>query len=587
MLRSPFFYCFILLVLFSCEEKKPIAPKTESIQKEARALRDKAIESYDKQNFNIAFYQFNKSKDLYNIVKDSGNISYVLIRIAEIHQRNGDYYGSKEILTEALQTIPHNEKDRNYPASINNYLGIADKELSLYDDAIYYYKLAANEYTDPLLKHAPLQNIAAVYIYQKKYDKAIPILDSLLQSLSRKDLKEKATPYDKSILLDNLGYAYFKNGIKDKGFHLMNEGLQIRIDSKDTYGSIESYLHLADYYSKKDITKSDENALAAYEIATKFNSVDERLEALQILISNDNTNNTAKYTQKYFTLNDSIIKVRNNFKNKSAKIKYDAKKEKEENEKLRLEKAENQLSLQRAQYLKIVSVIVFVFLVILIFILIRYYKNKNKAIEFKTSYNTETRIAKKIHDELANDVFQVIAFAESQPLSVENTKENLLQKLDDIYSRVRGISRENNSIDTGENFTHSIKEMLSAYNTRERNIMITNLENINWENIDDIKKITISRILQELMVNMKKHSEASIVVIRFDSDQKSISINYRDNGKGCEKSMVVKNGLQNMSNRVLAINGTFDIETEPDKGFKVKISMPEQTQIKVKEKFAY
>ncbi|MDQ6532068.1 ATP-binding protein [Flavobacterium sp. LHD-85] len=194
---------------------------------------------------------------------------------------------------------------------------------------------------------------------------------------------------------------------------------------------------------------------------------------------------------------------------------------------------------------------------------------------------------KKIHDELANDVFQVIAFAESQPLSVENTKENLLQKLDDIYSRVRGISRENNSIDTGENFTHSIKEMLSAYNTRERNIMVTNLENINWENIDDIKKITISRILQELMVNMKKHSEASIVVIRFDSDQKSISINYRDNGKGCEKSMVVKNGLQNMSNRVLAINGTFDIETEPDKGFKVKISMPEQTQIKVKEKFAY
>ncbi|MNQ81333.1 hypothetical protein D3C85_963500 [compost metagenome] len=51
--------------------------------------------------------------------------------------------------------------------------------------------------------------------------------------------------------------------------------------------------------------------------------------------------------------------------------------------------------------------------------------------------------------------------------------------------------------------------------------------------------------------------------------------------------MIVKNGLQNMSNRVLAINGTFDIETEPDKGFKVKISMPEQTQIKVKEKFAY
>lgn len=185
--------------------------------------------------------------------------------------------------------------------------------------------------------------------------------------------------------------------------------------------------------------------------------------------------------------------------------------------------------------MRIVFAIVFVFLVILIAILIRYFKNKNKAIELKTSYDTETRIAKKIHDELANDVFQVIAFAESQPLSTENTKENLLQKLDDIYGRVRGISRENNSIDTGINFTRTIKEILSAYNTKERNIMVTNLEQINWETIDDMKKITISRILQELMVNMKKHSGANLVVIKFESDQKSILINYMDNGVGCEK----------------------------------------------------
>lgn len=581
MLRSPFFYFIILLFIFSCKEKKSGDTNTESIRKVALVLRNRGIENYGKQNFNSAFYDFNKSKKLYETLKDSANIGYILIQIACIQQVNGDYYGSKETVTEALS---YTKKNSAYTATINNLLGIADKELSLFDDAIFYYKEATKGYSDPYAKQAPIENIAAVYIQQKKYDKAISILDSLLQS---KSLKEKGKPEEKSIVLDNLGYAYFKNGMENKGFRIMTEGLQMRIENNDTYGSIESYLHFADYYSGKDIKKSDENAILAYKVATKLNSIDERLEALQILISNDNTSNTPKYTQKYFTLNDSIIKVRNNFKNKSAKIKYDAKKEKDENEKLRLEKAENQLSLQRAKYLKIVSVIIFAFLVILIFILIRYYKNKNKAIEFKTSYNTETRIAKKIHDELANDVFQVIAFAESQPLYVENTKENLLQKLDDIYSRVRGISRENNSIDTGANFTRSIKEMLSAYNTRERNIMVTNLEDINWEDIDDIKKITISRILQELMVNMKKHSHASLVVIRFESDQKSIFVNYMDNGVGCEKSIIVKNGLQNMANRILAVNGTFDIETEPDKGFKVKISMPEQTQIKVKEKFAY
>jgi signal transduction histidine kinase len=572
MLRSPFFYFIILLFLFSCEEKKTVNLKTEAIRKEALFRRSKAIENFDKQNFNTSFYQFNKSKALYEILKDSANISYALIKIAEIHQRNGDYYGSKELATEAL--LFSKEEGGDNTGSMYNLLGIADKELSLYDDAIYYYKLAAEQYKDPLFKQAPIQNIATVYIHQKKYGKAIPILDSLLQSLSSESLKKRATPDDKSTLIDNLGYAYFKNGMEDKGFHLMTEGLNIRIDRQDTYGSIESYLHLADYYSKKNVKKSDENALLAYKVATDINSIDERLEALQILISNDNSPNTNKYIQQFFTLNDSIIKVRNNFKNKSAKIKYDAKKEKDENEKLRLEKAENQLSLQKAKYLRIVFVIVFVFLVILIAILIRYYKNKNKAIEFKSSYDTETRISKKIHDELANDVFQVIAFAESQPLAVENAKENLLQKLDDIYGRVRGISKENNKIETGKDFTKSIKEMLSAYNTVERNIIATNLESVNWEEVDEIKKITIGRVLQELMVNMKKHSKASLVVIKFDSDQKSILINYTDNGIGCEKTKISKNGLQNMEHRIQTVKGTIEFETEPQNGFKAKIAIP-------------
>ncbi|WP_346432748.1 ATP-binding protein [Flavobacterium piscisymbiosum] len=546
------------------------------IRKEALSLRNKGLENYNKQNFNTAFDEFYKSKQLYEtlkdgVKKDSANIGYILIMMATIQQVNGDYYGSKETVTEALAYV---EKNSVYTAEINNRLGIADKELSLYDDAILYYKESAKDYKDPLEKQAPFNNIAAVYIYQKKYDKAIVLLDSLVNSLSNKEIKDKAEPSDKSILIDNLGYACFKKGMDEKGFLLMNEALQIRKEFKDTYGSIQSYLNLADYYAKKNIQKSNENALSAYHIATKLKSVDERLEALQILISNDHSAQNTKYVQSYFTLNDSIIKVRNNFKNKFAKIKYDSKKEKDENAKLRLENAENLLSLQKATYLRIVFAIVFVFLVILIFILIRYYKNKNKAIEFKTSYNTETRIAKKIHDELANDVFHVIAFAESQPLSTESTKENLLQKLDDIYGRVRGISRENNKIDTGTDFIKSLKDMLSTYNTSERNIMVTNLESIHWESIDEIKKITISRVLQELMVNMKKHSQANLVVIKFESDPKSIVINYNDNGKGCEKTQMVKNGLQNMENRIQAVKGTINFDTEPDKGFRVKISMP-------------
>lgn len=97
-------------------------------------------------------------------MKDSANITFILIQMAQIQQINGDYYGSKETLTEAL---PYAKSDNNYNAAINNFFGIADKELSLYEDAIFYYKQALKDATDSISKQSPLNNIAVVYIKQK------------------------------------------------------------------------------------------------------------------------------------------------------------------------------------------------------------------------------------------------------------------------------------------------------------------------------------------------------------------------------------------------------------------------------------
>ncbi|WP_346432747.1 ATP-binding protein [Flavobacterium piscisymbiosum] len=486
--------------------------------------------------------------------------------MASIQQINGDYYGSKETLTEAL---PFLKKKDIYSAAINNFFGIADKELSLYNDAIHYYQEATADCTDEVSKQAPLHNIATVYIEQKKYDEAIQILKSILDNkVLDKETNEKAK------VLDNLGFAYFKNGLTEKGLSLMQEGYQLRKQIDDFYGSIESNLHLAEYFLKTDSKKSNQYAQAAYEIATRFNSVDERLKALSFLISNDSGNKNAQYAQKYITINDSIIKVRNNFKNKFAKIKYDSKKEKDENQKLRLQKVENELSIQEAKYQRIFFIIGITSLSLLLLYLRKFYQNRNRIEKIKTAYDTETRIAKDIHDELANDVFYAITYTQTQSLTKEEVKETLLQKLNHIYTRVRGISRENNSIDTGINYAANLKEMLSTYNSNETNVSITNMDKVNWESIDEIKKVTIQRVLQELMVNMKKHSNAHVVVLKFESTANTIIINYSDNGKGCKIDQIVKNGLQSMENRILSIKGTITFDSEPEKSFKVKITLP-------------
>src|SRR5699024_11004243 len=86
-------------------------------------------------------------------------------------------------------------------------------------------------------------NIATVYIKMKKYDSSIKILESILKSpYLNTNNKRKAR------VLDNLGYCYFKTKRNSEGLQLMTKSLSIRKNNTDFYGSIESNLHLAEYY---------------------------------------------------------------------------------------------------------------------------------------------------------------------------------------------------------------------------------------------------------------------------------------------------------------------------------------------------
>lgn len=68
---------------------------------------------------------------------------------------------------------------------------------------------------------------------------------------------------------------------------------------------------------------------------------------------------------------------------------------------------------------------------------------------------------------------------------------------------------------------------------------------------------------------MKKYSQASLVLIRFETDGKRLKIMYSDNGEGAV--LVKHTGLLNTENRIHYIGGTITFETEPQKGFKAKI----------------
>lgn len=174
-----------------------------------------------------------------------------------------------------------------------------------------------------------------------------------------------------------------------------------------------------------------------------------------------------------------------------------------------------------------------------------------------------------IHDELANDIFNVMSSLElSAPIPV-------VDKLEKIYLRTRDISRENSDIDTGKNYIAYLKATLANTTPENARLIVSGENNVSWEKLGEEKKIVVYRVLQELMINMKKHSRAGLVAISFSQKKNFLEINYSDNGSGLQWEEIKKgSGLQNVENRIFSLNGRVTFESEEGKGFKVWIRIP-------------
>jgi signal transduction histidine kinase len=518
--------------------------------------------------YDSAYYYHNKAKSLCDVKTDNTRIIYSLSRMSEIQQNQGDFSGSETNTIEALPFL-NKTMDLTYECSIYNLLGIVYMKLYDYDNALYYHNKGLHLKIDEIRKLKIKHNIAIVYMAKEDYNRAIKIL---LPLTLKKEVVNDSVLFSKAI--DNLGYCYFKLG-NSKGIDFLNQALKIKTNLKDDLGMASSYINHSKYYNQVNPRLANNYAQLAYEKATIANNVDYRLESLALLIQSSSGNQSKIYSKIYIHTNDSITKVRQKARNQFAKIKYDSKKEKEENLLLKNQKAENLLELE-IQKNRNLLLYFLLFIGILATIFLYYFLNAlNKKEKIQTAYDTETRISKKLHDELANDVYQTMAFAETQDLSSDQNKEILLTNLDTIYSRTRNISRENSPIDTGIHFLAGLKEMISGFNTDAVNILINNIDSIYWKALETNKEIIVYRVLQELLVNMKKHSQCSLAVLTFKKTENKLQIDYNDNGLGTAFDKInSKNGLQNVENRILAIKGTITFDTKPGKGFKTSFTIP-------------
>ncbi|SDH16610.1 tetratricopeptide repeat-containing sensor histidine kinase [Mucilaginibacter gossypii] len=543
-----------LSVLCSCREAKRPVPKANwDTYRKAYAFLSNKPDS--------AFYYFN---EVVSASKDSQQVAMAYTNMGMIQSEAGDDFGAQESLLLSLKFL--DEKDgKDHSSLVNDYneLGMTSFNLKNYGAAIRFYDRALAATADEQLKLVILNNKANAYREQKAYGPAL----NIYRTITGKTGKDKAA-YARA--LTNMAATQWLNDPRYDAAPDLLKALAIRVEEKDEWGQNSSFAHLADYYtpSRPDLALSYARRL--YAMAQRLQSPDNRLDALEKLVRLAPPKESRGYFVKYRELGDSIQTARNASKNQFALIRYNVQKERADKLKLQKENTEKKYQIDRQ---RAVIVGTFILIVLGVFFLRFWYRKRRQRLELEAANairESELKTSKKVHDVVANGLYRIMK-------EVENgsgiDKAVLLDSIDNLYERSRDISYEDQRPQI-KPFHERVGTMLNSFATdRIRVLSAGNTENL-WEHTNAGQQDELWHILQELLVNMRKHSQAENVALRFNVEGKKIHIHYTDDGRGISGTLKKKNGLRNTGNRIKSMGGELNFDTDQEKGLKIHITFP-------------
>ncbi len=513
-----------------------------------------------------SFEKYNEAFKISELLKDNEKAGKALHSMSKIQTNIGDFVGSKATAIDGIEFLENTDNLREL-AGLYHTVSVALKEEGKYRESLDFnsrtLRLAKNH---SRRKEIGIGNIlkfrntkANILKEQQKFKEAISIYNKLLKdSIVINNEKEYAR------VLDNKGHAlWLENNNNNASLDLMLKALELRNKNKNTVGLIASNIHLTEYYYHEDKLKAIHYAETAYENAKSVNAMDDILEALRLVfklkedLKKQILNNLSI---EYVNTENKLTRLKNKTQEIYASTAFDINRERK---KTQIQKLKKEKETNEKQFYQFISTLIIIISVFLFYLLKSMYKKKT----LQAVYKTENHISKKVHDEVANDVFQVMTTLQSN----SNVNESVIDDLDSIYIKTRNISKEHSVLDYEGDFKTTLNDLLLSYNINGVNVAIRDIGKVDWESISKLKKETIYKVLQELMVNMAKHSEAGVVVLNFKPERKKIHITYTDDGVGT--TLKKGTGLQNMENRIQSINGTITFDSEISNGFKAKITV--------------
>ena len=533
---------------------------SEILLKIANQLNDKPTQLYALRS--IAWSYFHKRdfeasiKFLEKIIKVSENFENedtisaqrLYVRICK---ENGDFELAKVKSFEALDAAK-NLCLFSVQSSIYSDLGYIEFVNSNFNKALDYFKKAIviNEKKSSVLNFVPHANAAECFVELKQFDSAAYYLDISYNIALKAD-----NPNDIASVALSMGEMFYKTKEYDK-----------------------SILYLM---------KSD-------KISDSIQNVDTGLMSSQALASlyadiND-YENAYLYVIKQLSWKDSISKKTTERKLEEFQTKYETKEK--ENQIVTLNE-ENKLKatiIEQKQKQKQLLWIIFAISILALGFGMWYWQRIHKKrllanqnnLRFKSILEAEQKERKRIAQDLHDSLGQSIAVLRMQAsaLSVLNEDKTLHQKLlkqvDATYDELRNISHNiipNTLIRLG--LIPAVRELITEVESAET-LKINLEEPCASVELNENQTLTIYRIIQEAIVNVIKHAEATLLNIILKHKEGIISLYIKDNGKGMNTALLENNpglGWKNIYSRVELLSGNITVDSKPNQGTIIVIHL--------------
>jgi len=212
--------------------------------------------------------------------------------------------------------------------------------------------------------------------------------------------------------------------------------------------------------------------------------------------------------------------------------------------------------------------------------------NIRRRIEREAIIEERRRIAREIHDGVAQSLgyLNLKTKQVSDSVSAQNTVQALTE-LGDIRQIVQ---------DTYED----IRESIDQLTTEIRNLpIIPALANYTREfgdnngirvqfnaqkafpQLSPVAELQLLRITQEALTNVRRHAQATDVVVKLKKTSQAVEMLIKDNGQGftlsdLEESPPGYHGLNIIRERAEGLGGSLNISTTPGEGTEVRVSLP-------------